>query len=444
VPWGSQLRLPAFLPGSQGSATPWMWQPASLDRLSEYLWSNQPYSFVDSFKSSPLSLAGLLGPFLLTGLIVFAYWRFGETMVQSPPQAAAPTHTPEKRARLFVFLWMLVMIAGMSALPGIPDFFRIRYSIMPFPPLCILLGWMLGLFLEACRGESGRRLSRRAAVGFAALFALQLAINAGRSLHYRRELGGLEIAIDRLYTHIEKSFPADSVAATPDFLSYSWKPDHITPLHAINRLNSLADLEGRFQPGRTLVLSWNAVLDERVDTIGFFSGCPGGILFDHLFPCAPGVGAVLMRYIGRDLRYEAATTAKDSSNLPLARIAYEQFLADHPGNLAAHFWLGYTTSYLKDWQAADLHNRLVENYLPDTQGVIYNRALSLAALKQYDPAIRRLERVSKMAPNTYGVLWNLYWAYRNSGRKREAADTLATMRSLFPDDPETTKLSADM
>jgi len=446
LPWSAQMgKLPPFLPGSGGSSTGWMWQPASLDRLTQYLWSDTPYSFTFSLSHSPLSLAGLLGPFLLTAVVMFGLWRLDQDRLarlkdRQPAEEVDDFATPERRALLFVAIWILAMLAGMSALPPIPDYFRIRYSILVFPPLCILLGWGLGHFLEACRADARFRLNRVAALAFVLLCALQFGINVSRSLHYRRELGGLEIAVDKAYTQIDRNDSGSEVAVLPGFLPYSWQPDHPSPLRHLVAAQTSAGLGPGHQPGKTLLLAWHASLDEQVDMIGVYPGCTAGIVFDLVMPCDTGYGVYVMRYIGVDPVYFEATAARSANRLADAEPLYEGFIAAHPNNLAGHFWLGFTDSYLKKFEAADRHNAIVEHYLPDSDPVIYNRALSLAALKQYEPAIQRLLHVY---PGSYGTLWNLYWCYRNSGRKQDALRTIADMKARFPADGEVNRLSAE-
>jgi hypothetical protein len=217
VPWsnsGSMAKLPPFLPGSGGSATNWMWQPASLDRLGDFLWSSDPYSFSGSLKSGTLSLAGTLGPFLLTALVVFILWN--TKLFEKIPWTAHAT--PSDRARIFVLLWLAVILAGASALPAINYFFRIRYAILPLVPVSILLGWLFDYF-----HKSWDRLPRWAIVAFLALLILQMGVNCSRSVWYRRSLGQTMVAVDQAYERINTAFPNDDLAFMPDFLPYAYQ-----------------------------------------------------------------------------------------------------------------------------------------------------------------------------------------------------------------------------
>jgi hypothetical protein len=217
VPWnfsGSMKTLPPFLPGSSGSATNWMWQPASLGHLVDFLWSSDPYSLSASLHSGTLSLAGTLGPFLLTALAVFVIWNT-DVFKQVPWTSHA---TIEDRAHIFVLLWLAVILAGASALPSINYFFRIRYAILPLVPVSILLGSLLYRF-----DESRDRMPRWAVAAFMALLILQSGVNLSRSVSYRRSMGQIMVAVDQAYHRIDTAFPNDDLVLMPDFLPYAYR-----------------------------------------------------------------------------------------------------------------------------------------------------------------------------------------------------------------------------
>ena len=147
VPWGPGIfgKLPPFLPGSQGSEIGYMWQPASADRLLEYLWDSRPYELVASLTRSTIALSGILGPFLIAGILVFLIWRIeGIDLVPW-----TRLETTIDRSRAFALIWTAAMLAGISALPAINYIFRIRYGILHMVPVSLLLAWIFGLFAEA-------------------------------------------------------------------------------------------------------------------------------------------------------------------------------------------------------------------------------------------------------------------------------------------------------
>jgi hypothetical protein len=426
--------LPPFLPGSSGSSTGWIWQPGSLSHLVDFLWSFEPYSFSASLHSGTLSLAGTLGPFLLLALALFVAWD--TNLFKKIPWTAHATR--EDRARIFVLLWLAVILTGASALPAINYFFRIRYAILPLVPVSILLGWLLYRF-----DKSRERMPRWAAAAFAALLIVQSGVNFSRSVSFRRSMGQVMIAVDQVYERINTAFPNDDLVLMPDFLPYAYREGAAKTFQHMDSIAGTGDLLLRHPPDRTSVLSWEASLWERLDLSARFSGCRPNTLFDRFVPCAPGSGAFLMRYIGPDLSFITAENSRAKGDMPAARKSYEEFVGRHPQNLAGQFWLGFVDYYLKDWQASERANQFVETYLPNHPSVIYNRATTLIELQQYEPAIERLERTIRTNPLNYGAQLNLYWSYRRAGQKKKAAERLHAMLQLFPADPTVRQLSAN-
>jgi tetratricopeptide (TPR) repeat protein len=150
-----------------------------------------------------------------------------------------------------------------------------------------------------------------------------------------------------------------------------------------------------------------------------------------------------MRYIGPDLSFVTAETARAKGDMAVARKNYEEFVSRHPQNLAGQFWLGFVNYYLRDWPASERANQFVETYLPNHPSVIYNRATTLMELHQYGLAIERLERIIQTTPLNYGAQLNLYWSYRKAGHGEKAAARLHTMLELFPADPTVRQLLAN-
>jgi tetratricopeptide (TPR) repeat protein len=273
---------------------------------------------------------------------------------------------------------------------------------------------------------------------FAALTA-QTGMNVSRSVVYRRELGQIMIAVDDAYGRIDRDFHGDAVALMPGFLPYAYREDASNAFRHLDALARPADL-ARHVPNATSVLSWEGSLWEQLDTTALYPGSHGSILFGRLVPPPPGTGAFLMRYIGPDAAFFAAEAARAKGDIAAARKGYEDFVARHPSNLGGQFWLGFAAYYLKDYQASERANRVVESFLPNHPAVIYNRATTLLALERYDEAITRFERVVQTDPRNYGAQLNLYWAYRKGGHTAQADAQLQTMLRLFPSDPAVLQL----
>lgn len=435
VPWGSGIfsRLPPFLPGSKGSEIEWMWQPASLDRLLDFFWSPGSYSILSALKSPTLSLAGLLGPFLLLALLAFLGWRM--TAFDNVPWRRLSS--PLDRARAFVLVWFVVIVVGVSALPSINSIFRIRYGILTLVPASLLLAWVFGLF-----ADSWSKLPRWAAVAAVVALAIQSGINLSRSIHYRRDLGQVMVAVDQVYEHFAKKFPGEKLALFPDFRPYDYRPDAPSSIRERDWLSKAEDLVTRHQPYKAYVISWRPSLWEKVELVAHLPGCRETSLFDTIFPCPVGTGAYLMRYIGEDPLYRQAEALRAKGDAAGARKIHEAFLAKHPQSLAGMFVSGLLAFQGRDFNRAEGLYSQLERYLPDHGSILYNHALALGELGRHVEAIPRLKQLAQNEPRNYPVWINLYHAYSKSGQTWKATRTLTAMKRAFPNDGEVNRLLA--
>ena len=435
IPWGPGVfsKLPPFIPGSKGSEVNWMWQPASLGGLREFLWASAPFELWSWIKSPTISLAGVLGPFLLVPLLGFLAWRMEAIdKVNWTTQAK-----PLDRARTFALIWFVVILAATSALSQINYIFRIRYGILPMVPASLLLAWAFGLF-----ADSQSRLSvwvTRAAI---LVFAVQVGINLDRSFNYRRDMGQVIVAVDQAYEHMDHHFSNEKLVLLPDFRPYDYRPDAGSALANKEWLSTQDDLPKKYAPGRTYAISWKPSLWEDFEEVAHFSGCRSGVVFDSLFPCPGGSGTHLMRFIGQDPLYAQGEALRNKGDVVGARKLHEEYLKKYPGSLAGYFVLGLEAYQQRDWQRATQVYSLLENYFPDHLGIVYNHALVLVELGRLPDAIQRFEYVATRDPANYGNLINLYYAYRKSDQIRKAQETLVTMKRAFPNDGEVNRLLA--
>ena len=425
VPWSPGIfrALPPFLPGSAGSASSWMWQPASTERLREFIWSSKPYDLAASFKQGPLSLAGVLGPFLLIGAVAFLFSKVG---ILKKLHLQFPSNS-RHRARMFAAIWFGAMLVGVSALPVLNDFFRIRYGILTIIPAAILLGWLFGSF-----AESTVRLPRWLVVGCLVLAGAQTAVNISRSTSYRRDLGTVMVAVDAAYGYVNRTFPDDALDLMPDFLSYEYRLDASQAIRHRTALRNARDLPLHGSPNRTSVLSWRPSLWEQLDTIQEFRGCRTTTLFDLIVPCPPEAAVFLMRWIGPDSGYQAAEAAEvRGGGLLEARRLYDDFLNRHPANLAARLKLASTACRLGEWATCESAYARVQEMLPTEPQVLYNRSVALIELHQDRAAIELLKRAVEMDPRSYDANYSLYSAYLRTGQSRQAEGILAGMKRRF-------------
>lgn len=440
VPWGGSAlgKLPPFMPGAQGSQIAWMFQPASMERLREFFWSGQGYSFATMLREPTLSLAAVLGPFLLVPLIVFLLWRM-EAFDRVPWRRLK---TPTDRARLFALLWFGAMVVAISSLAAINYTFRIRYGILPLVPLSLLLAWALGLVVQSWMGQ-GKRLSRHAAIFIAAMVVFQCVLNLQRSARYRHDLGQVMVAVDQVYGALRTRPAGDRLALLSDFRPYDYYPDAPAIFREKQVIGDGKELvQKNFPENKTWLISWKPSLWERLEVVENFSGCKRGVLLDYLYPCAPASGAWLMRFIAADPDYAKGEALRAQGDIAGARKLHESFLARHPASPAGHFVVGLESYELKDYARAEQTYGWLEGAFPDHPSILYNRALALEGLGRLKEAMPKLESIIAREPRNYAALMHLYWDYRNDGQADRARELLSALKREFPDDPEVKRLAA--
>ncbi|MCM2323825.1 MAG: tetratricopeptide repeat protein [Oligoflexia bacterium] len=441
VPWGGAIfrKLPPFVPGSQGSEIGWMWQPASFERLRDFLWNPGSPGFFANLKEPTLSLAALLGPFLLIPLVGFLLWR-NRGLFEQKWAGWRKFATPADRARLFVLIWLGVILVGISALPSINYIFRIRYGIIPLVPVSLLLGWVFGIFAESCT-DLRNGLPKWAAAVLIFLFAVQGGANLARSVSYRRDLGQVMVAVDQAYEYVAKNHAHDRLTLFPDFRPYDYRPDAPQVIRDKEWLRTPDDLAKK-EPYKTYAISWKPSLWHQTEVVANFSGCRDTSYFDRLFPCRPGTGTFLMRLIGEDPLYRQGEELRKTGNIAGARKAHEEFIAKHPRSLAGQFIVGLEAYQQRDWARAQRAYSAIEEYLPDHLSTLYNHALVLKELGQLKPAIERLRYVTAVEPRNYAALINLHGIYAADGQLKKAHKVLVEMKQAFPTDAEVNRLLA--
>ncbi|MGZ3688634.1 MAG: hypothetical protein ACXVBW_10055, partial [Bdellovibrionota bacterium] len=413
VPWGPGIftKLPPFIPGSGGSEIGWMWQPASVDRFKEFLWSSQGYGFWQGLRAPTISLAAILGPFLLLPLLAGLLWR-AEAFDRVPWLRHS---SPADRARIFVLLWFGAVLGATSALPAINYIFRVRYGILTLVPGSILLSWAIGLILER-----RAQLVKWALVAGMVGFSIQVLVNLNRSVAYRRDMGQVMVAVDQAYSYVDQKLPTEKVALGPGFRPYDYHPEAGPWFSAKKQLGALDDLaKGDFPAGQTYVISWSPSLWERVEVIQHFTGCTKGP-FDRIWPCPAGTGIWLMRYLGADAEYAAGEALRAKGKNAEARAVHESFLRHHPLSLAGLFVVGLESMGIQDFARADQVYSLIEEHIPDQASSLYNHGLALTELGRPKEAASRFLRVIAGDPRNYGALYNLHLAYKRAGERERA------------------------
>lgn len=384
IPWNPAIfqRLPPFLPGAQGGSENFMWQPAKLSRLSEFIWSSIPYQL----REASLSLAAHVGPFLLVG-VVFLF------LLRPVPVGTIRLNfdSPRRRAHLYVVLWFLAILAGATALPELNYFFRIRYGILPLIPVSILLASAFGWFLE-----SRASLPRWLVVFALVLFGIQLTVNADRSLRYRRSFGIVEAGVDQTYQWISKYFPNDDLVLMPDFLPYDYHLDAPPAIRNKRRISGLDELFRTGIPNRTTLVSWQAPTSPSLKFVGRFNGCSPQSLFDLITGCPPGLQIYVSRYLGPPAgMLTPSTAAVPGQNLALAQ---------------THLNKSFQACREKRSQECIAEAREAIRLLPDFPEAYNNIAAANESLGRWDDAIEAATQALRLRPDFQLAKNNLAWS----------------------------------
>lgn len=392
APWNPEVfrKPPPFMPGAQGSSTSWMFQGAKIGHVAQFLWSGQPYSIKETFHSAgTTSLAGLLGPFLLTGIAAFLIWRFSRGDQFNP----LAHETPADRARIFVMLWAGAMIAATSALPQINEFFQIRYTILTLLPVSLLLAWIFGQFALEVPDLPGWAL----AAGLA-LLLFQDASSLCRSIVHRSELGGVTIAVDQTYNYIDHNFPDDELALLPGVLPYDYHADSVV-IHRRDPLSQISDIT-RHRPGHTVVIGWEPASQPQLPLIRSFTGCGDAFLFNaaarFLDPCDAKKIAV-MRYTSPLREQPAQATEAAAQNLLNRSV---DACNSHKAKECADFAR----------QATELN--------PDFAEAFNNLAVGEALQGHWDQAIAAAETAIRLKPDFQLAKNNLAWAQSEKAKQK--------------------------
>lgn len=375
VPWSSSTltKLPPFIPGSTATAEGYSPQTASLSMMISFLWSTEPYLFAASLREGPTSLSGLLGPFLLGAIAVFIGWLMISTNYQWDP----PEWTRPARARVFVGLWLAVILAASSILPQINPYFRTRWTIATLAPACVLLGWALAVF-----ADHWTRMPRWLAYGGLALCAAQLAVNLNRSILHRRDLGQVMGSIDQAYSYIDQNYPDGELYYWAGFLPYAYHEQAGKAFQHAQPLGNPAGLPPG--PAPKFMVGWKSA-PTPFPVVQRYDGCQGTSLFERLIPCVPEVGTVVMRY--------------DPSTAPVKAAAAADYLDQ---SLAFYRNHQNRECIAAAREALKLNPHLAEAY--------NNIAAAYAEMHQWDEAIAAAIEAIRLKPDFQLAKNNLNWA----------------------------------
>jgi hypothetical protein len=428
VPWGPGIfsKLPPFVPGSGGSEVNWMFQEARLSRVFSYLWSNEPVNWARFWRDAPLSLAAVLGPFALLPAAVFAVYR-----IQGDDHPLLRwRQSVSGRAWVFFFLWWCGVLLATGALSDINFTFRIRYGILTVVPTLILLGGLWQLLLRESEQRPGK-VGQWLLLGL----ALQVGMNVLRSVQYRRDMGSVMVAVDQAYSWVARHAQSGSrLLLSPDFRPYDYRPGAPALFRERVQLSSTSEFAGRTQPGQALTVSWSPSLWPEVELLHRAPGCQSWNLFDALWPCDPGGGAFVMRWIGPQPLYDEGERLRQAGKNAEARALHEKLLQERPEHPAARFVIALESFALGDPERARTALEPLEEPFFRNNSVLYNLALARAGTGRLDGARELLEVLAEREPGNYGVLMNLQDVYGKLGKGRAQARAIESLKRQFPND----------
>lgn len=410
LPWSGQMfkQLPPFLGGKgyQG----WTYGSFSISRVFEFLGSD-----LFTFKSAPLSVLGGLGiVFVLLAIAYFGYQLYREKI-----------EAPDEKWGFFL-VWFLIALLACGTLASQNKAFELRYTVLAMVPAVFLIG--LGA-QNAYRELSGFRWIQYATV---ALVFAQVGLHFFHDYQYRRDMGHTIVAVDKIYSTMEKTYANAQLLFAPGFLPYGYKTTGAAPSVAGRKtLNSWEEV-ARYQAGNTYVASWNASLDPRMTVATVATGC-GSSLFDAVFGCKPTEGAVLLKYVGPVSELAQADQLDKQGNLAGARQTLEGYLQRDPNNHGVAF-----IAALYAYKSGD-HARMEQiydnlgPYFPGHPSIVYNWGLAKQGVQKFAEASKLLERAYAMVPKDYAIGFNLADSYFKAGKKTRALATLDELLKTYPD-----------
>lgn len=395
-PWSAGLRPGQFRVGR-------VWDFLGADVLAVHL--------------APISLLGFFGVLLSVLLLAYFLWSLqGESIRRLEP------------SRGLLLIWLSVALLALGLFPRAANASgELRLGLIALVPAILLFSRVV----ESAFTEFRRLRWLRNAI--AAVIAIQCGMNLFHAYQERRDTGRTMLASSQIYEAVEKDFAGSRLALNAGFPNYGphgFKSAAVTGRQAMSGFDEMRSMP----QGSTVVASWTSNLDPRFSVARTATGC-GANLFDLVFPCPEGSGAVLLSYHELPAAVAQANQLDKQGNLAEARQALSDYLKTDPSNQGVAFTLGLYSYRLGDFAAMESAYDRIGPYFQTSAAVMYNWGLAKQGQQKFREAARKLERAYALAPRDYAVGFNLADAYYKMGRKRRALATLTEMRKIYPEDP---------
>jgi tetratricopeptide (TPR) repeat protein len=413
LPWSRELfrHLPPFLGGAGYSG--WTYSTFDLSRVFEFLARD---AFV--LRAPPLSVIGGFG--ILAAVAMAAYGAYRLKTLQEE----TPAPPGEKTGLLLV--WLGTVLLALGTIGRQNPTFQLRYTLAALVPATLLAALA---FSSAWSRLGGRAWFRPTAF---ALIVAQCALSALHGIRHRIEMGRTMITVDRMYRTVEERYPSASFVYAPGFLPYAYRRSAAPALQNRRSLGTM-DEAAQLPAGQTYVASWSSTLDARFVVDTPIAGC-GANLFDAIFSCGPGDGAMLLRYVGAPGELAQADQLDKQGNLAAARGVLEGYLRLEPGNHGAAFVLSLLYYRLKDFAAMERVYESIGPYFTSFPSVVYNWALAKQGLQKLKDAVPLFEHAYRIVPGDYGIGFNLADTYYRLGKRSRALATLRELMKSYPQD----------
>ncbi len=411
LPWSPVFfkHLPPFVPGASGYEGT-TFSAFNVGRLFEFLIGD-----AFSLSSAPLSVFGGFGILIAVLLAAYGVFLLYQERLKIPGEDTG-----------FFLIWFAFALIGCTMLGRQARVHELRYTLVLLVPAALLCS----VFLTSGFQEFARFGWLRPAL--VAAVVLQCGVHFYRDAVHRREMGRTMIAVDQIYRTVEEKFANAKFVTWPGFASYGYR-DSAAP--ALKERKSLANADefNKYPQDVTYAVSWSSSLDPRFSLAAGATGC-GKNLFDWLFPCTAMDGAVLLKYVGTRSEVAQADDLNNKGNLTGARDVLENYYKKDPGNHGVAFMLGLYNYRLGDFARMEQIYDQFGPYFLTHGSVVYNWGLAKQGVQKYREAGKLLERALAMAPNSYGIGFNLADAYFKQGKRRRALATLGALMKHYPND----------
>ena len=361
---------------------------------------------------SVISAAGVI---VVAGLAVYAGYLVYSEKMDAPNNKWG-----------FYLIWFASALLLCGIVPAGSSVSPIRYTFMLLvPATCLVTMTLTAIFHEFPRAQWIRHAAVLAVV-------LQCGVHFYHDCQIRREVGHQRVAVSKTFALMEKQFPNAQFLTAQGFSGIKYKSQTSSSVTNRSELANIDDI-AKFPVGNTYVAIGAPTLDVRFAVADAISGC-GDSLFDKIFPCSASETVTLWKYVGTPAETAQATEFERTGDIASARRVLEGYLQKEPTNYGVAFMLSLYTYRQGDFARMEQIYDQIGPHFEGYAAVVYNWGLAKQGLQKFAEATRYLEIANRMAPDNYGIIYNLADSYYKEGRKTRALATLSSVMKRYPND----------